>query len=885
MAKYFACFAIIILTYTISPCLGWHALTNQLYDCWPLQSPNEYNMIPCNGLRMNWFGARIDSVRSAEEFNVSFRITASDGFYQYIVNRGFYPGNWTQAKNWCESVECPSAEVATEDNCCLHHVNLHSCPRTQLSSRNATICGPWIGPQGSIFTHTPSKVDNMSHQNWTLPLTLFTAGHTSLIAHIRIFKVQIALHTTLEVLPSTASKAKYEYLSISYILINIKVCGDGVCNGTETCETCRSDCGLCMSIIAAIVVPCALLMVSGIAAISWIYYQKRKLFWDESWIINHEEIRPDTGVRNALGSLASMANPGSLQGQNVQVFTETGIYKSKVVAIKKILKNTFGITMDVRREVRQLRELEHNNLCKFVGASIDIPYVYILTEYCPKGSLYDVLQNDDVPLNWSFRISFAADIARGMAYLHSRKLFHGRLKSSNCCIDDRWTIKITVDTKIKNIEMNEYENSDSKRRYERVYLPPELLHYDKLPPPEPTTDIYSYAIILIEIATRQDPTAEDTSQDDGTWRPPLPELDRGSGETFCPNPSKYQELIKYCWDEDMASRPTFETIKKILVEINPSKMSPVDSMMSMMEKYSKDLEILVAERTQELELEKQKTDRLLYSMLPKPVADKLRQGKGVDAQGYESCTIFFSDIIGFTSIASQSTPIQVVALLNKLYTTFDDILDRHDVYKVETIGDAYMVVSGLPQKNAGHACEIANMALDLIAVCDQFVIPHMPQWKFCIRAGTHSGSVVAGVVGLKMPRYCLFGDTVNTASRMESTGEALKIQISGVTRQILDSFGCYIMESRGQINVKGKGMMETWWLKGRRNTDEILKRDSLAQGNSLHKSIPDIQSDPSEEKKLSSRATPPTPVSQSRVYVHDGKEKTNSFANLIDIDN
>ena len=89
------------------------------------------------------------------------------------------------------------------------------------------------------------------------------------------------------------------------------------------------------------------------------------------------------------------------------------------------------------------RELEHTNLCKFIGASIDIPYVYILTEYCPKGSLYDVLQNDDIPLNWSFRISFATDIARGMAYMHSRKLYHGRLKSSNCCIDDRWTIKIT----------------------------------------------------------------------------------------------------------------------------------------------------------------------------------------------------------------------------------------------------------------------------------------------------------------------------------------------------------------------------------------------------------------------------------------------------------
>ncbi|KAF1568341.1 Retinal guanylyl cyclase 1, partial [Eudyptes schlegeli] len=153
------------------------------------------------------------------------------------------------------------------------------------------------------------------------------------------------------------------------------------------------------------------------------------------------------------------------------------------------------------------------------------------------------------------------------------------------------------------------------------------------------------------------------------------------------------------------------------------------------------------------------------------VAEALKMGTPVEPEYFEEVTLYFSDIVGFTTISAMSEPIEVVDLLNDLYTLFDAIIGSHDVYKVETIGDAYMVASGLPKRNGNrHAGEIANMSLDILSSVGTFRMRHMPEVPVRIRIGLHSGPCVAGVVGLTMPRYCLFGDTVNTASRMESTG-------------------------------------------------------------------------------------------------------------------
>ncbi|KAM6435639.1 atrial natriuretic peptide receptor 1 isoform 1-T1 [Liasis olivaceus] len=577
------------------------------------------------------------------------------------------------------------------------------------------------------------------------------------------------------------------------------------------------------------------LLLFGIIIMAFFAYRKMRLekeLASEFWRVCWEDVQSSNLEKNlrSMGSKLTLSLRGSNYGSllttegQFQVYAKTAYYKGNLVAVKHVSRKRIDLTRDVLFELKHMRDVQNKHLTRFIGACIDPPNICVLTEYCIRGSLQDILENDSITLDWMFRYSLTNDIIKGMLFLHNSAIAsHGNLKSSNCVVDSRFVLKIT-DYGLGTFRQAPEAADDSHAPFaKKLWTAPELLRSGTTPClGTQKGDVYSFGIILQEIALRNS-----VFYVEGVDLSPKEIIERvASGEQppFRPSanlPSNLEEvvhLMQRCWAEDPQERPDFQHIKGMLRKFNrDSSCNLLDTLLSRMEQYANNLEELVEERTQAYLEEKRKAEALLYQILPHSVAEQLKRGETVQAEAFDSVTIYFSDIVGFTALSAESTPMQVVALLNDLYTCFDAIIDNFDVYKVETIGDAYMVVSGLPVRNGRlHAREISRMSLALLEAVRNFKIHHRPEQQLKLRIGIHSGPVCAGVVGLKMPRYCLFGDTVNTASRMESNGEALKIHLSAATKSILEEFGCFELDLRGDIEMKGKGKLRTYWLTGER---------------------------------------------------------------------
>eukprot|EP00064_Thunnus_orientalis_P010868 superscaffoldBa00001514_g10897 len=432
---------------------------------------------------------------------------------------------------------------------------------------------------------------------------------------------------------------------------------------------------------------------------------------------------------------------------------------------------------------------------------------------------------------------------QGMEFIHKSSLrFHGNLKPSTCLVDSRlqiklsgfglWEFKYGSKNKIYPLENPNYE--------EMYWMAPELLRQvGLLVNGTPKGDVYSFSMIMWELMynSRAGPYSDinlEPKEIIMQLRTPF------QGEPLRPVLSELcdeniNSLMRACWSENPDRRPPFGSIRRQLRDTSPdSHANILDNMVEKLEKYANHLEEVVEERTNQLTAEKARADKLLSSMLPRYIADQLMAGRSVEPRSYEMVTIFFSDIVGFTSMCAVSSAMEVVTFLNDLYSLFDDIIKMYDVYKVETIGDAYMVASGLPLSNGNnHALEISTMALHFLGAIKVFKIRHMPTESLAIRIGIHSGPVVAGVVGSTMPRYCLFGDTVNMASRMESNSLPLKIHISQCTADILVQAGSFELEERGEVEMKGKGCHKTYWLLSKHGFNNPLVAHSSPPADSL----------------------------------------------------
>ena len=216
-----------------------------------------------------------------------------------------------------------------------------------------------------------------------------------------------------------------------------------------------------------------------------------------------------------------------------------------------------------------------------------------------------------------------------------------------------------------------------------------------------------------------------------------------------------------------------------------------------------------------LAVEQEKSESLLLNILPKEIAQILKTETGTIAEQFDEVSVLFADLVGFTPMSAQMEAAEMVNLLNEIFSHFDSLVDQYGLEKIRTIGDNYMVASGVPSPRQDHAQVLASFALDMMAYAEQFPAQNGKAINF--RIGLNSGPLVAGIIGKRKFQYDVWGDTVNTASRMESHGVAGKIQMTRASYELLkDDFVC---EGRGKVMVKGKGEMETWFLVGN-NQDE-----------------------------------------------------------------
>jgi adenylate cyclase len=300
------------------------------------------------------------------------------------------------------------------------------------------------------------------------------------------------------------------------------------------------------------------------------------------------------------------------------------------------------------------------------------------------------------------------------------------------------------------------------------------------------------------------------------------------GEMSIENNSVIGQIIVVCIILTIVSIPlsmsiylawNFSTINKNLsLQLEQVKMLSQKNIEQEQEKQrilenkKEELEAVVLERTAELRQEKKKSDDLLLNILPSEIAEELKEKGSAVARDYDKVTVMFTDFKDFTRISELLTPTELVKEIDLCFSAFDHIIQKHGVEKIKTIGDAYMCVGGLPVPTITHAQDVVNAALEM----RDFMEKHNQEkaakgeHQFRIRIGIHTGSVVAGIVGVKKFAYDIWGDTVNIASRMESSGEPNKINISGTTFELVkDNFNC---QYRGKIEAKNKGEIDMYFV-------------------------------------------------------------------------
>uniref|UniRef100_A0A0K0F0Y2 guanylate cyclase n=1 Tax=Strongyloides venezuelensis TaxID=75913 RepID=A0A0K0F0Y2_STRVS len=587
----------------------------------------------------------------------------------------------------------------------------------------------------------------------------------------------------------------------------------------------KSPIGFAAIIVGAIII---IIIILGVIIYMQHIKSKQQTINDSIWKIDLSSVKKvsecvSSSVRtiSKISLDSSVCSEGKLNTKSMKNKTHIlFVYENKKIVGEKHNVSYSTLNENNKIELRNMKMLSNANLNKFIGFNHSPTFCISFWGYCSRLSLVDIFQAPSLSyeIDAFFIYSLINDAIEGLNAIHNSPIkVHGNLMLTNCLVDERWQLKLS------DFGLGFLRTEEAKDSRLLLWTAPELLK-GEVNEKSKKTDIYSLSIVMADIMNNN--ISFENSDVNGGSDEVVYMLKHKKNSTFRPKlnpkvenlPIAMTHLVKDMWSQDPNSRPTIEVVKKLIKEMNPSKShNLMDHVFNILENYASSLEEEITLRTQELTIEKKKADLLLTRMLPTQVIEKLKLGQAIQPETYDEATIFFSDIVSFTTLASKCTPLQVVDLLNSLYTLFDSTINEYDVYKVETIGDGYMCVSGLPNKNEHlHVKEISCLSIELVKKMKGFSIVYLPNENIRVRIGIHTGSCIACVVGLTMPKYCLFGNAVSLASKMESNGKANHIHMSCDAHKLLtEKIGGFVTQRRGEVIINGAGVFETYWLLGK----------------------------------------------------------------------
>ncbi|ESO96911.1 hypothetical protein LOTGIDRAFT_115587 [Lottia gigantea] len=486
--------------------------------------------------------------------------------------------------------------------------------------------------------------------------------------------------------------------------------------------------------------------------------------------------------------------------------------------------------------------VHHVNVVRFFGLSELDGERYVIGEYCAKGTMTDVLKDGKYNLNNDFKFSLAFDIVAGMAFLHNNGIIHGHLTSTHCFIDSRWTVKIGDWEYLKLLQhVKKHKNPFTYLRktavdigkhaaaYLDFWVAPEVLRSDLEILCSQSGDAYSFAIILQEIFTREDPYAEHVDH-----LTPEQVIKAVVDNNLRPQPSddtpiRVRQIMEIAWSENAASRPSFDQIAKMLRQCRHSRKSVLDSMMEAMEEYTDHLESRIEERTSELFVAKSNIQHMLKDVIPPHLISKLTNGETIETKVHAMLGVVLVEISNMRDLVETASAQDIIVFLNETHTELEKIFSRYDAYRTNLQGDTFTVTLGLNKdmKNEPKTAEeIPHLCLDLLNLKNKVHSCASLQESFELKVSAHAGSVVTGVIGSGSPKFVTLGETTDVLKLLSNITIAQKCLISKTVQSLFEKSTTFDLENGEDITFKvvyllkvilpivaflqGVGMVLTW---------------------------------------------------------------------------